>query len=58
LFADDTLIFCEADPDYLHLLQYLFLCFEVILGLKINLAKSELVILGNVNNVEGLGWHY
>jgi hypothetical protein len=56
--VDDTLIFCEADPDYLHLLQYLFLCFEVILGLKINLAKSELVILGNVNNVEGLGWHY
>jgi hypothetical protein len=33
---------------------YRMLCFEVVLGLKINLAKSELVLVGNVNNVEGL----
>jgi hypothetical protein len=31
----------------------LFLCFETVSGLKINLAKSELVLVGNVD-VDGL----
>jgi hypothetical protein len=53
LFADDTLIFCGAVPDHLRLFRYLFLCFEVVSGL-IKLAKSELVPVGNVNNVGGL----
>jgi hypothetical protein len=30
------------------------LCFESLLGLKINLAKSKLVLVCNVNNVDGL----
>jgi hypothetical protein len=53
LFADDTLIFCEANPEHLRYLRALFLCFEVVSGLKINLTKSELVPVGNVNNVDG-----
>ena len=32
----------------------MFLCFEAVSGLRINLAKLELVPIGNVNNVEGL----
>jgi hypothetical protein len=32
----------------------LFVCFEAFLGLKINLAKSELVPIGDVGDVEGL----
>jgi hypothetical protein len=32
----------------------LILCFEVVSGLKINLAKLELVPVGNVGNVDGL----
>jgi hypothetical protein len=32
----------------------LFLWFEAVFGLKINLAKSELVSVGNVDNVDGL----
>ena len=44
LFADDTLVMCDANID-----QMLFLClilswFEIVLGLKINLDKFELVI--------------
>jgi len=54
LFVDDTLIFCGTSPDHLQNLRCLFLCFEVVLGLRINLAKSDLVPVGNVNNVEGL----
>lgn len=54
LFADDTLMFCGGNLDHLRNLCCLFLCFEAVLGLIINLAKSELVPIGNVNNVEGL----
>lgn len=54
LFADNTFIFCRVDLDHILHLRCLFLCFEAILGLKINLAKLELVPIGNVNNVEVL----
>ena len=53
LFADDTLVMCDADIDQM------FLClilswFEIVLGLKINLDKSELVPVGVVPNSEML----
>jgi hypothetical protein len=54
LFADDTLLFCGANPNHLCNLRSLFLCFEAVSGLKTNLAKSELVPVGNVDNVAGL----
>jgi hypothetical protein len=53
LFADDTLVFCGANLDHRHYLRALFLCFEAVSGLKINLAKLELVPVGNVDNVDG-----
>jgi hypothetical protein len=31
-----------------------FLCFEAVSGLKVNLTKSEIVLVGNVGDVEGL----
>jgi hypothetical protein len=52
LFVDDTLIFGDVHPNHLRLFHCLFLCFEVALGLKINLAKSESVPVGNVDQVE------
>ena len=30
LFVDNTLIFCEANPDHFHNLRCLFLCFEAV----------------------------
>jgi hypothetical protein len=54
LVVDDTLIFSGANPDHLHNLHYFFLYFEAVSGLRINLAKSELVPVGNVTNVKGL----
>jgi hypothetical protein len=53
-FADDTLVFCGAKPEHLHFLCALILCFEVVSGLKINLDKSELAPVSNVENVDGL----
>jgi hypothetical protein len=46
-------MFSGENPDYLQL-ACLFLCFEVVSGLRIDLAKSELVPVGNVINAEGL----
>ena len=52
LFADDTLIFCDAEPEQVTHLQYVFTWFEMIYRLKVNLSKSELVLVGEVHNLE------
>lgn len=54
LFADDTLILCGADLDQLWHLKSVFVWFQAVLGLKINLGKSELVPVDTVTNVENL----
>jgi hypothetical protein len=54
LFADDTLIFNGAHRDHLHHPWCFFLCFEAVLGLKVNLAKLELALVGDVADVDGL----
>jgi len=53
LFAD-ALISWELNLDHLYLLPCLFLCFEAVSGLKINLAKLELVLVGVVEDVGSL----
>jgi hypothetical protein len=52
LFADDTLIFCDADSDQISNLRHVFSFFEVCSGLKINLSKSEIVSVRDVPNIE------
>jgi hypothetical protein len=54
LFADDTLIFCGAQADHVRNLRCTFLCFEAVSRLRINLGKSELVPIGEVDDVESL----
>jgi len=54
LFADDTLIFCGAQAEQVRNLRCTFLCFEAVSGLRINLGKSELVPIGEVEDVESL----
>ena len=54
LFADDTILFCDTDLDQMAYLSWLLMWFEAILGLKINLSKSEIILVGGVTNVESL----
>jgi hypothetical protein len=54
LFANDTLIFCKDSPDQLAYLRGIFLLFEAASGLKVNLAKSVLTPMGNVQQVDYL----
>jgi hypothetical protein len=54
VFVDDTLIFCGARAEHVRNLQCIFLCFEAASGLRINLGKSELVPIGEVEDVDNL----
>ncbi|RVX02248.1 LINE-1 reverse transcriptase-like [Vitis vinifera] len=51
-FADDTIIFCEARKDHLTHLSWILFWFEAASGLKINLAKSEIIPVGEVVGME------
>ena len=46
LFVDDTLIFYDADADQLQYLNWTFMWFEAISGLKVNLNKTEAIPVG------------
>lgn len=54
LFADDTIVFCDADRDQLLHLYMVPACFEAVTGLGVNMGKSELVLVGEVRNVDQL----
>jgi len=52
LFADDTLIFSGAQSEQIRLLRCIFICFEAASGLGINLGKSEIVPIEEVEDVK------
>jgi hypothetical protein len=45
-YADDTMIMVEGSELDIANLKFLLLCFETMLGLKINFDKSEVVVMG------------
>uniref|UniRef100_A0A7N2N1F2 Uncharacterized protein n=1 Tax=Quercus lobata TaxID=97700 RepID=A0A7N2N1F2_QUELO len=51
---DDTLVMCDADINQMLFLRLILSWFEIILGLKINLDKSDLFLVGVVPNFEML----
>ena len=52
LFADGTLICCDANIDQMLILRMVLIWFEVVSSLKVNLGKSELVAVGAVHNMD------
>ena len=54
LFADDTILFCNADEEQILHVWMLLLCFQAVTGLKVNALKSEMVPIGEVPNVHVL----
>ena len=52
LFADDTLVFCQASQDQMTHLSWQLTWFEVVL--RINLEKSKLIPVGRVENIDDL----
>ena len=53
-FADDTLVFCKDSRDQMAYLSWILVCFETFSSLKINLDKSYVLSVGNVENIEDL----
>ena len=54
LFADDTILFCDAKVEQVLHVRLLLFCFQAVTSLKVNVAKSEMVPIGEVNNVQAL----
>ena len=54
LFADDTILFCDANEEQILHVRMLLLCFQTVTGLKVNTLKSEMVPIGEVPNVHVL----
>ena len=54
LYADDTILFCDVDPDQLLYLRMVLTCFEAVIGLRVNMAKSEMVPVVEVQNISEL----
>ena len=52
LFADDTIIFCDSDCDQMINLRCVLTWFEAVSGLRVNLAKSSLLPVGEVDNIQ------
>jgi Reverse transcriptase (RNA-dependent DNA polymerase) len=51
-FADDTLLFLEANVKYIESLKWILIAFEDLSGLKINFDKCEMILL-NISETEG-----
>ena len=54
LFADDTILFCDASEEQLLHIRMVLIFFEAITGLKVNVGKSEIVPVGEVRNLDAL----
>lgn len=55
-FAEDTMIFCDANMRQIGFLRCILCAFEEVTGLKINLAKSKMFGVGDVLDSESLAW--
>ena len=54
LFANDTILFCDASREQLLSIRLALSCFQAFTGLKVNVGKSEIVLVGEVYNLAEL----
>ena len=54
LFANDTILFCDADVGQILHIRLLLLSFQALTGLKVNVHKSEMVPIGEIVDVYAL----
>ena len=53
-FADETLIFYEGHLEQIHCVRLILLCFEAVSGFRVNLGKSEIVAICEVEDIGAL----
>ncbi|RVW41267.1 putative ribonuclease H protein [Vitis vinifera] len=54
VYISSAIIFCEANKEHLSHLSWVLFWFEAASGLKINLSKSEIIPVGEVDDIEEL----
>ena len=54
LFADDILVFCKDSEEQMVFLSWILLYFEALFGLRVNLEKSAILRMGEVENIDQL----
>ena len=54
LFADDTVLFCDASREQILSIRLVLTCFQAFTVLKVNVGKSEIVPIGEVCNIQSL----
>ncbi|RVW74669.1 putative ribonuclease H protein [Vitis vinifera] len=54
LFADDIIIFCEVRKEHLTSLSWILAWFEAAFGLRINIAKSKVILIREVEDIDEL----
>ena len=54
LYADDTILFCDANMTQMLYIRMVLTCFEATTGLRVNMSKSEMVPVGEVQNISVL----
>ncbi|CAN1812553.1 LINE-1 reverse transcriptase homolog [Linum perenne] len=54
LYADDTVVFCEANEGQVRALVATLVCFEAVSGLRVNYHKSCMFVVGEVEDVASL----
>ena len=54
LFADDTILFCDASREQLLSIRLALSCFQAFTSLKVNVGKSEIVPIGEMTNIHNL----
>ena len=51
-FADDTIVFCDNDCEQMVNLRCLLIWFQAVSGLRINLSKSSILPVGQLDNIQ------
>ena len=54
LFANDTILFCDVSREQLLSIRLALSCFQAFTRLNVNVGKSEIVLVGEVNNLDVL----
>ena len=52
LLADGTIVFCENDCEQIGNLRCVLTWFQAISGLRVNLAKSSILPIGHMDNIQ------
>ena len=54
LFANDTILFCDASREQILSIRLVLTCFQTFTGLKVNVGISEIVPIGEVSDIQTL----